>query len=100
MSDDTTQPGAVMWKVIGVVATLGAARVATRALEKGWAKTKGGEPPRNPADPQTSWSEAVMWAVASGAVLGLAKMFAARGAAQVWVRHYGQLPPGVDEVGV
>lgn len=99
MSDDTTEPGAVMWKVVGVVAALGAARVADRLLDKGWAKFKGGEPPRNSADPQTNWSEALLWAVASGAVIGLAKMFGARGAAQLWVRRYGQLPPGIDEVG-
>ena len=37
------------WKVVGVLSGLIAARTAKKTLDKTWTKTRGGEPPRNPA---------------------------------------------------
>lgn len=89
----------VGWKFVGISSGLLAAKVARSALDKGWARTRGGEPPRNPAARGTSWSEAVSWAVASGIAVALAKLLAARGAASAWERTTGALPPGLEEVG-
>lgn len=89
----------VGWKVVGVLAGAVAAKASRSALDKGWAVAKGGEPPRNPADPGTSWADAVQWAVVSGVAVGLAKLVATRGAAGAWRRTTGHLPPGLQEVG-
>jgi hypothetical protein len=89
----------VGWKVVGVGSGLVAAKASRSALDKGWARTKGGEPPRNPAAPGTTWSEALQWAVASGVAVGVAKLLAARGAAGAWRKTTGHLPPGLEEVG-
>lgn len=89
----------VLWKVVGVGSGLVAAKVGRAALDKGWAKTKGGEPPRNPAARDTTWSEAAQWAVASGVAVAVARLLAARGAASAWEKTTGHLPPGMQEVG-
>jgi len=87
------------WKVVGVTSGLVAARTSKKLLDATWKKTRGGEPPRNPAAPGTSWGEALSWAVATGAAVAVARLLAARGAASAWRRTTGSLPPGVEEVG-
>ena len=87
------------WKVIGITSGLLAARTSKAVLEKTWTKTKGTEPPRNPAAPGTTWTEAISWAVASGVAVGIARLVATRGAAQAWQKTTGSLPPGLETVG-
>lgn len=89
----------VGWKVVGVGSGLVAAKASRSVLDKGWAATKGGEPPRNPAAPGTSWPDALQWAVASGVAVAVARLVATRGAAGAWQRTTGHLPPGLEEVG-
>ncbi len=91
--------GNTLYKVLGVGSGLIAGKLATSALDKIWARTRGGEPPRNPAVPGTSWGEAVAWAVLSGIALSLARMLATKGVASTWAKATGELPPGVQEVG-
>jgi hypothetical protein len=89
----------VAYKVVGIGAGVMATKVARTVLDKGWEKTKGGEPPRNPAVPGVQWSEAITWAVASGVAVGLAKLLATKGTANAWTKATGALPPGVEKVG-
>lgn len=89
----------VVYKVVGIGAGVLSAKVARSALDKGWAKTKGGEPPRNPAVPGTTWSEALTWAVASGVAVAVARLVATKGVASTWIKATGKLPPGVEDVG-
>jgi hypothetical protein len=89
----------VGWKVVGILAGLLAAKASKAALDLTWRKTKGGDPPRNPAAPGTTWTEAAAWAVASGVAMGLSRLLATRAAAQAWQKATGSLPPGVEEVG-
>ena len=88
-----------VWKLVGITSGLVAARTTKKVLDTTWTKTRGTEPPRNPAAPGTSWGEALCWAVATGAALGVARLVAMRGAAQAWKKTTGALPPGVEEVG-
>lgn len=91
--------GKYVFKVIGIGAGVLAGKVARSALEKGWARTRGAEPPRNPAVPGTSWGEAVSWAVASGVAVAVARLLATKGVASAWSKATGSLPPGVEDVG-
>lgn len=93
------QTGAVVYKLVGIGAGLVASKAARAALDKGWAKTRGGEPPRNPEIPGTSWPEALSWAVASGVAVAVAKLLATKGTASVWTKATGSLPPGAEDVG-
>ena len=48
--------------------------VAKHAIEISWRKATGKEPPANPESPETTWTEAVGFAVLSGVVLGIARL--------------------------
>lgn len=91
--------GKVVYKVVGIGSGVMAAKLARSVLDKGWAKTRGGEPPRNPAVPGTTWTEALTWAVASGVTVGVARLLATKGVASTWAKATGHLPPGVEDVG-
>lgn len=91
--------GKFTWKILGVSSGILAVKVSRSVAEKIWVKTKGGDPPRNPASWETTWGEAIGWAVATGVAAGVARMLASRGAAQAWQKTTGHLPPGLEEVG-
>ena len=76
-----------------------AAGSATRALLRAsWRRTRGGDPPTNPAAPGTKWSEAFIWAVASGVAMAVTRLVAQRGAAEAWKATTGSYPAGLETV--
>ena len=83
------------WKLLATGAAIIAGVTARSALRAGWRNWKHEEPTFNPASHETAWSDAVIWAVATGAAVGLARLVARRGAAAGWQRIRGTLPPGV-----
>lgn len=87
------QDSSKVWSTFSLVAALGAAAVAKKGLDSGWKVATGKQPPENPADPDVEVWEAVAWAVASGTLVALAKMFAQRRAAGYYRRSTGELPP-------
>ena len=84
-----------VWTLMSMVSVLGAAAVAKKALQTSWRTATGKQPPANPADPDVDVREAVLWATVSGALIGLARMFAARRAAGYYAKSTGHLPPGL-----
>ena len=61
----------LMWTLATSGAAIAAAMVARKGLARGWERKRGAIPTA-PGDGTTSWSEAVMWAVLSGVVVGVA----------------------------
>lgn len=91
--------GAMVWKVMGLGSAVLATITARKVLQTAWRKGTGGDPPQNPESPDTTWPQAVAWAAASGAMIGIARMLAARKAADFYRKSSGHLPPGVEKVG-
>jgi thiazole synthase ThiGH ThiG subunit len=89
--------GSKVWTVFSLVAALGAAAVARKALDSGWKAATGKHPPDNPADPDVHMAEAVAWAVVTGACVALARMLAQRRAASYYRRSAGHLPPQLQK---
>ncbi|CAM3597268.1 DUF4235 domain-containing protein [Nocardioides zeicaulis] len=87
------------YSAFSLAAALGAAAVAKKALTTSWRATTGKNPPANPADPDVSVPEAVMWATISGALIGVARMLASRRAAHYYARSTGHLPPQLQKDG-
>lgn len=86
------------YKIVGGLVGLVVGTVVRKALEEGWSVVRGSEPPNDPAGRATApLSEALMWTVASGAAFAVGKLVAERGAAGVWVRATGSLPPGHEQ---
>jgi hypothetical protein len=84
-----------VWTVMSLVAGLGAAALTRKLLDHSWKAAAGKNPPENPADPDVSIGEAVMWASVTGAAVALARMLAQRRAASYYARSTGRLPPGL-----
>ncbi len=84
--------GSLAWKVLGTGSAVLAAAVAQKGLEAAWRAATGTPPPTIPEDPDTDWTEAVAWAVASGVVIGVARLLATRRAAQYYRTSTGSLP--------
>lgn len=62
-----------------------AAGVATKsALEALWQTTRDEEPPNNPAAPDVSWRDALIWGASVGAAMGVAKVLTRRGTTAAW----------------
>ena len=89
--------GSKVWTLLSMVSVLGAAAVAKKGLNTSWKAATGKTPPANPADPDVEVKEAVAWAVVSGALIGLARMAAARRAAGYYAKSTGHLPPGLGK---
>jgi Protein of unknown function (DUF4235) len=99
MSGTGDQEGAVgslAWKIIGTGSALLAAAAAQRGLSAAWKLATGDDPPTIPEDPETSWRDAIAWAVVSGAVIGLARLVATRRAAHYYMRSTGELPKALQ----
>jgi hypothetical protein len=86
------------WRLLGGLSAIFAGIAALKVFVWGWRAATGDNPPANPAAPGTSWKEAVPFALASGALMGLARMVATRKAADYYRRSTGHLPPGMEEV--
>jgi hypothetical protein len=86
-----------LWRVIGAVAGLVAGAIVRRILVAAWSRSKGTEPPTNPAAPDTTWTEALIYAIASGVGIAVARLLAQRGAAAAWQKATGSLPPGLEK---
>jgi hypothetical protein len=88
-----------MWSMFSLMAALGGAAAAPKAIDKSWQVSTGKKPPENPADPDVDIWEAVAWAATTGAAVALAKMYAQRRAASYYYRSTGTLPPPLRKDG-
>jgi hypothetical protein len=74
-----------------VTATAIAAGVATRrGLKACWKRLRGTAPPDNPTAAGVTWVDALTWAAAVGAAVGIARVMGRRGAsvaARKWAAH-------------
>lgn len=90
---------ALPWKILGTGGAVLSGIAAKKIINTTWKAATGNAPPANPESPDTSWGEAVAWALFSGALVGLARMLAARKAADYYRHSTGHLPPKMQEVG-
>ena len=88
----------LLWKAVGSLSGVVAGWATRALLRAGWRRTKGGDPPANPASPSTGWSEAIIWATASGVAIAVTRLVAQRGAAEAWRATTGKYPAGLESV--
>jgi ribonucleotide monophosphatase NagD (HAD superfamily) len=84
--------GDAVWKVLAMASGLVGARAAAKAINGTWHAATGGEPPKNPADPDVSWKEAIGFAILSGAIAGVARTIAQKQAADFYIKSAGKPP--------
>lgn len=81
----------LIWAAVAAAVTLGASTLVRKALAKGWTARRG-VVPGGPGGGDASWKEAVVYAAASGAAVGLARLVADRALHAVKARR-APLPP-------
>lgn len=81
----------LLWTLAAGGAALGSAALAKKVLTRGWEKRRG-TVPGNPATSDTTWNEALAWAVMSGVVVGVVRLLAQRGVAAAFVKAGRGLP--------
>ena len=69
--------------LIALGTALGATALAKKIVDATWKLGAGRKPPSDPSDPDVNLNEAMLWAVLSGAAVGVATMWAAR----QWARN-------------
>ena len=74
----------ITWKVTSYAAGALATMLTRRLLVLSWKSARHEPPPDDPADRGTPWAAAIVWAVASGVGIGVARLVAMRGAAKAW----------------
>jgi hypothetical protein len=62
----------------------GATILARNALQAGWRKTLGVDPPKNPTSREVSWRDALLWGAVSGAVVGMTGIVARRASSSAY----------------
>jgi hypothetical protein len=82
-----------VWTGIAVGSAILAGVAVRSALKTAWRQTTGEPPPLNPAHPDTSWKQGLLWTAALGAAVGVSRMLARRGAAAAWELAREQAPP-------
>lgn len=85
----------IAWKALALVAAGAAAWAGRKATTLVWTRISDSDEPSNPARRDTSWGEAIGWAVLAGAIAATARVLAQRGAAQAWEATMGESPPAV-----
>jgi hypothetical protein len=86
------------WRLFGTLTGLAAGAAARSVLRKGWVKSRGSDPPTNPAAPGVTWGDALGWTLASAVALGVARLVAQRGAAEAWRAATGSYPDDIEDV--
>ncbi len=86
----------LLWSVAASGAAVLAATVAKKALTRGWIARRG-KVPGNPATGETTWNEALAWAVVSGVTVGVVRLLAQRGVAAAFVKAGRTLPTAAAE---
>lgn len=89
--------GNVMWKIMAMGSAVGASMVARKVTDGSWKFIRGGEPPKNPEDPDDDWMEAILFAILSGAIVGISRTVARRQAASIYKKTAGHLPKDLQK---
>ena len=81
-----------VWNGVASIAAIGAVVLTKPLVERAWRIAFRSEPPGNPAHDDVAWRDAVMWALITGAVVGVVRLVAQRLAAGAWAKARGDYP--------
>lgn len=87
-----------IFKLVGTGLAIGAGVAAKKVAESGWKVVMNDDPPANPEDPDTEMWEAVAWALASGAIIAIARLVMTRKWTEYYTASTGKPPENPDDV--
>ena len=84
-----------VWNGVASGAAIAAVMLTRPAIERLWKAIFRRDPPGNPASRDVTWREALLWALFTGALVGVVRLVAQRGAAGAWNKARGGYPKGL-----
>jgi Protein of unknown function (DUF4235) len=81
-----------VWNAVASGAAIGAVVLTKPLIERAWRLAFRAEPPGNPAHQDVSWRDAILWALVTGALVGVIRLVAQRVAAGAWQKARGGYP--------
>lgn len=81
------------WAAFAAGAAMLGGVAVRQGLQQAWKLAKQEDPPLDPSASDVPWRDAIIWTVATGALVGLGRLIARRGAAAGWERLTGGAPP-------
>jgi hypothetical protein len=81
-----------VWNGVASAAAVGAVMLTKPLIERAWRFAFRSEPPGNPAHEDVAWRDAILWALLTGAVVGVVRLIAQRLAAGAWQKARGSYP--------
>lgn len=73
------------WQLVSLGSAVLAAVVVRGGIKAAWKVTRDDDPPLNPLRQDSTWTDAVLFSLATGVTVGLARL-GARAAASTWDR--------------
>lgn len=70
--------------MVTLAAAIGATLLTRKLLAGGWRQAVDRDPPKNPASPEVSWREALLWGAVSGAVIGVVRIASRRASSKAY----------------
>lgn len=84
-----------VWTGVAGIAAIGAVAATKPLVARAWTAVACREAPGNPAHQDVGWGEAIAYALLTGALVGVVRLVAQRGAAGAWAKARGQHPPAL-----
>ncbi|MBW8172530.1 DUF4235 domain-containing protein [Ornithinimicrobium sp. Arc0846-15] len=84
-----------IWSLATTGAAIGGGILAKKVTEATWKFVTGSNSPSNPEDPEVNWSEAVAFALVSGAVVQLIRVMINHKSTEAYTKRKGHLPESV-----
>jgi hypothetical protein len=81
------------WSLVAGGAATVSGIAARRLLEAAWRRSRGEDPPKNPASSGVGWTHALAWTFAAAGTVAVARLVARRAAAAGWRRALDEEPP-------
>lgn len=86
----------IFYKIASIALPMIAGTVAKKVSDGTWKLTTG-RTANDPVDPEVGIKEAALFALVSGAAMGIARMVADRQTSQMYMKSEGKLPPELDK---
>jgi hypothetical protein len=87
----------LVYRVLTILLAIPISRAIKKLIAQAWMAARPEDPPRDPKKADVGWTDAIVWAVISGAGAALGKLLTSKGAAGTWRAIIGTEPPGFEK---
>ena len=87
----------LIYRVLTMLLAIPISKAIKKLIAQAWTAARPQDPPKDPKKADVGWTDAIIWAVISGAGAALGKLLTSKGAAGTWRAVIGTEPPGFEK---